>query len=40
MNLHKAYGIVEWGALKTIMREMSLPLRYIDWVMKYVTEGE
>ncbi|XP_058776403.1 uncharacterized protein LOC131650721 [Vicia villosa] len=48
MDIQKAYDTVEWHALESIMREMSFPPTFVDWIMicvrtvsyKYVINGK
>lgn len=36
LDMKKAYDMVEWGALEHIMRELSLPNQFVDWIMTVV----
>ncbi|XP_050919463.1 uncharacterized protein LOC127137006 [Lathyrus oleraceus] len=37
MDIHKAYDIVDHKALKTILKEIGFPRRFIGWIMLAVT---
>jgi hypothetical protein len=36
LDMQKAYDMVEWDALETILRELSFPNKFIDWIMTVV----
>ncbi|XP_058748415.1 uncharacterized protein LOC131621393 [Vicia villosa] len=37
MDLQKAYDTLEWRALEDIMKEMSFPIKFINWIMICIT---
>lgn len=37
LDLQKAYDMVDWTALETIMKELDLPGKFITWIMNIVT---
>lgn len=37
LDLQKAYDMVDWTALETIMKELGLPGKFITWIMNIVT---
>lgn len=37
MDLHKAYDMVKWSALKTIIQEISFPSTFTSWIMTAIT---
>lgn len=36
LDLQKAYDLVDWFALKTILKEIGMPNRFTQWIMSVV----
>lgn len=36
LDLQKAYDMVDWSAIESILREIGLPCRFIHWIMLVV----